>query len=110
MGLSRQEYWSVLPCPPPGDLPNPGIEHKSLMSNLHGQAGSLPLAPPGKPRFIPTFILFSSPFKKIKDRCDQVRLRILLKIRWLYERMGLELDLRLSDPKAFHIILLLTLQ
>ena len=26
MGLSRQEYWSGLPCPPPGDLPNPGIE------------------------------------------------------------------------------------
>ena len=26
MGLSRQEYWSGWPCPPPGDLPNPGIE------------------------------------------------------------------------------------
>ena len=26
MGFSRQEYWSALPCPPPGDLPNPGIE------------------------------------------------------------------------------------
>ena len=26
MGLSRQEYWSGLPCPPPGDLPQPGIE------------------------------------------------------------------------------------
>ena len=26
MGLSRQEYWSVLPCPPPGDLPNLGIK------------------------------------------------------------------------------------
>ena len=26
MGVSRQEYWSVLPCRPPGDLPNPGIE------------------------------------------------------------------------------------
>ena len=25
MGFSRQEYWSELPCPPPGDLPNPGI-------------------------------------------------------------------------------------
>ena len=32
MGLSRQEYWSGLPCPPPGDLPDPGIEPKSLMS------------------------------------------------------------------------------
>ena len=26
MGFSRQEYWSGLPCPPPGDFPNPGIE------------------------------------------------------------------------------------
>ena len=32
MGFSRQEYWSGLPCPPPGELPNAGIEPKSLMS------------------------------------------------------------------------------
>ena len=31
MGLPRQEYWSGLPCPPPGDLPDPGIESKFLM-------------------------------------------------------------------------------
>ena len=43
MGFSRQEYWSGLPCPPPGELPNPGIEPKSLL--LHWQVGSLPLAP-----------------------------------------------------------------
>ena len=30
MGFSRQVYWSGLPCPPPGDLPNPGIEAGSL--------------------------------------------------------------------------------
>ena len=29
MGLSRQEYWTQLPCPPPGDLPDPGIEPTS---------------------------------------------------------------------------------
>ena len=29
-GLSRQEHWSGLPCPPPGDIPNPGIEPASL--------------------------------------------------------------------------------
>ena len=34
MGFSRQEYWSGLPCPPPGDLPNPGIE-LHLMCSLH---------------------------------------------------------------------------
>ena len=32
MGFSRQEYWNRLPCPPPGDLPDPGIESTSLMS------------------------------------------------------------------------------
>ena len=32
MGFSRQEYWSGLPCPPPGDLPDPGTESTSLMS------------------------------------------------------------------------------
>ena len=32
MGFSRQEYWRGLPCPPPWDLPNPGIEPRSLMS------------------------------------------------------------------------------
>ena len=32
MRFSRQKYWSGLPCPSPGDLPNPGIEPKSLMS------------------------------------------------------------------------------
>ena len=32
MGFSRQEYWSGLPCHPPGDLPDPQIEPTSLMS------------------------------------------------------------------------------
>ena len=37
MGFSRQEYWSELPFPPPGDLPNPGIEPKSpaLQTNFY---------------------------------------------------------------------------
>ena len=45
--ILRQQYWSGLPFPSPGDLPDPGIERASLMS-LHWQVGSLPLAPPGK--------------------------------------------------------------
>ena len=48
MGFSRQEYWSGLPCPPSGDLPDPGIEPASLMSSTLA-GGFLPLAPPGKP-------------------------------------------------------------
>ena len=47
MGFPRQEYWSGLSCPPPGDLTDPGIESMSLLSPaLAGRF--LPLAPPGK--------------------------------------------------------------
>ena len=45
MGFSRQEYWSGLPCPPPGDLHNPGIEPRSPAL----QEDSLPTEPLGKP-------------------------------------------------------------
>ena len=48
MGFSKQEYWSSLPCPPPGDLLDPGIKPRSFRL-LCWQVGSLPLAPPGKP-------------------------------------------------------------
>ena len=46
-GFSRQEYWSGLPCLPPGDLLDPEIKPMSVLP--HYQVGSLPLAPPGKP-------------------------------------------------------------
>ena len=36
VGFSRQEHWSGLPCSPPGDLPDPGIEPESLMSPALG--------------------------------------------------------------------------
>ena len=48
MGFSRQEYCSELPCPPPGDVPNPGIKPPSAVSPAL-QAVSLPIEPPGKP-------------------------------------------------------------
>ena len=44
MGLSRQEYWSGLPCPSPGVLANPGIKPRSPTL----QANALPSEPPGK--------------------------------------------------------------
>jgi len=43
MGFSRQEYWSGLPLPPPGDLPSPGIKPASPVS-LALQADSLLLS------------------------------------------------------------------
>ena len=45
MGFSRQEYWSGLPFPSPGDLPDPGIEHRSPAL----QADAVTSEPPGKP-------------------------------------------------------------
>ena len=42
-GFAREKYWSGLPCPPPGDLPNPGI--KPMFPVL--QADSLPTEQPG---------------------------------------------------------------
>ena len=44
MGFSRQEYWSGLPFPSPGDLPHPGIEPGSPAL----RADALPSEPPGK--------------------------------------------------------------
>ena len=44
MGFSRQEYWSGLPCPSPGDLPKPGIKPRSPTL----QIDSLPAEPQGK--------------------------------------------------------------
>ena len=48
MGFSRQEYWSELPFPSPGDLPNPGIEAGSPAL----QTDALPSEPPGKHRLL----------------------------------------------------------
>ena len=50
MGLPRQEYWSGLPCPSPGDLPNPGIEPESPAL----QGDSLPLSQYSLAKFILT--------------------------------------------------------
>ena len=49
MGFSRHESWSGLLGPPPGDLPNPGIEPRSPTL----QADSLLSEPPGKPLYFP---------------------------------------------------------
>ena len=45
MGFSRREYWSGLPCPPPGDLPDPGIISRSPTLQVDSLLSELP----GKP-------------------------------------------------------------
>ena len=55
MGFPRQGYWSELPFPTAGDLPNPGIEAMSLASpTLAG--GFFTIAPPGKPHRFSIFL------------------------------------------------------
>ena len=51
MEFSRQEYWSGLPFPSLGDLPDPGIEPTSLAS-LALAGRFLTTKPPGKPYFM----------------------------------------------------------
>ena len=59
MEFSRQEYWSGLPCPPSGDLPNLRIKSMSLMSPASAR-GSLPLVPPGLSEVSATLTLLPS--------------------------------------------------
>ena len=60
MGFPRQEYWGGLPCPSPGDLPDPGVEPTSPA--LAG--GFFSTEPPGKPENMNTYTL---KMKKIRD-------------------------------------------
>ena len=86
MGFPRQEYWSGLIFPSPGDLPYPGIEPRSPTL----QADSLPSEPPGKPNTILLIIggeygthhhLFRKPYHHFKDRCFPAELysRIIMR-------------------------------
>ena len=59
MGFSRQEYWSGLPCPPPGDLPDPGIKPASLC------IGSWILLPLSQLRSLPHVLILSQGYAKI---------------------------------------------
>ena len=50
MEFSRQKYWSGMPFPPPGDLPDPGIKPMSLASPVLAD-GFFTAEPPGKPKY-----------------------------------------------------------
>ena len=92
MGFSRQEYWSGLTCPPPGNFPHPGIEplHPCL---LHWQTGSSPLAPPGKPL----------PINPCIGKADRFKRKV---IGWLFQDPTLVLCF-LSQTLHFSILVFL---
>ena len=75
MGFSRQEYWSGLPFPSPGDLPDPGIEPRSPTL----QADTLTSEPPGKPttNFKWTYIV-----KKYKRRKKIYKINLKQLRKW----------------------------
>ena len=75
MGFSRQEYWSGLPCPPPGDPPASGI-NLHLLCLLHWQAGSLP---PVSPEHECTSIYLSA---CVLSHFSRVQLCVTLKGLW----------------------------
>ena len=68
MGSSRQKYWSGLPCPPPGDLPDPGIE--PMFAALAG--GFFLLAPPGEKPFS-SHISFQFPILTLLPHLSVIR-------------------------------------
>ena len=78
MWRSRQEYWSGLPFPSPGDLPNPGIEPASLMSSAL-QVDSLPLSHWGETvGTMSEFIFWGSKITADGDYSHEIKRRLLL--------------------------------
>ena len=81
MRFSRQQYWSALPIPPPGNFPNPGIEPTSPVT-LELTGGFFTTESPGKPPWIYRMLL------KIFTESDSPKLTLFFKITSLKLRMG----------------------
>ena len=80
MGFSRQEYFSGLPCPPPGNLPKPGSEIRSPAL----QVDPLPAEPQGKPKYtgVGSLSLLQGIFPTQKSNQG------LLHCRWILYQLG----------------------
>ena len=81
MGIFRQEYWSGLPCPPPGDLPNSEIEPMSPASNAL-QVDSLPTEPQGRHVVKSGAVIFLWCLGRLECSCLEVFCRARLPISW----------------------------
>ena len=67
MGFSRQEYWSGLPFPSPGDLPDPGIKPRSPALQADALTSEPPGKPPGNPP--PELPCYSRTFLALHTQC-----------------------------------------
>ena len=77
MGFYRQEYWSGSPCPPPGDLPDPGMEPASLMSPaLAGRFFTTNTSWEAQISYMYTYIWASSVAQTVKNLPERQETRI----------------------------------
>ena len=76
VGFSRQEYWNESLCPPPGNLPNPGIEPTTLVSSAPAD------------RFFTTKATWEAQLKSVKRPQDQVVHSSLLLLLLLLSRFS----------------------
>ena len=88
-GILHQEYWSGLPCPPPGDLPNPDIKPRSCAL----QVDSLPSEPAGIPMSLPgimqrQWILFGGQNTLLKEDLLMVNRKIFIRRDEQYKQDG----------------------
>ena len=67
MGCFRQEYWSGLPCPPPGHLPDPGMEPACLTSHALGDGFSRAGAVEKKKKRQQPIVMYASSFSQTKS-------------------------------------------
>ena len=74
MEFSRQEYWSELPLPTPGDLPETQGSNLRLLCLLHWQADSVQFEPPGRPH-----VSYTSILKNLRKQ-DSCKLILLVKM------------------------------
>ena len=100
MEFFRQEYWSGLPFPTPGDPPDPGIEPASLVSpELTG--GSFTVAPLGKPPLFPDQGSNLNPLHwKHRGLSHWTARRVL----WIVFRKHIYMLLRLTSQKYFQML------
>ena len=101
MGFYRQEYCSGLPCPPLGDLPNPGIESTFLM--LLELAGSLPLLPPGKLNLKIKFRLVIQSSLTLCDTIHQLTEPTQTHVHWVSDAIQPSHPLSSPSPPTFNL-------
>ena len=77
MGFSRQKYWSGLPFPPPGDLPDPGIKPMAPVTTVLA-SGIFATVPPGKP------IVISAQSQINREACGLPGILKCCVFRWLH--------------------------